>query len=138
MGVIKMLSQTSELTSADDKIETAECTEIPASTKKPQIPRSKIPQSSVQFNSSDKRITIKTLDVPRDHIGTLRTPGPGTYGHDVEGNRQACNKWPRMFDRPVERELQTEIVPKPLRTEMTNDLDFKRHRNKLEYLSMYY
>ena len=57
----------------------------------------------------------------RDNLAPLYTPGPGTYGHDVECNRQACNKWPRMFDRPVARELRPELTPKALRTEMTDD-----------------
>ena len=70
---------------------------------------------------SDKRVTKTTRDLARDHLAPLYTPGPGTYGHDVECNRQACNKWPRMFDRPVARELRPELTPKALRTEMTDD-----------------
>ena len=69
----------------------------------------------------DKRVTKTTRDLARDHLAPLYTPGPGTYGHDVECNRQACNKWPRMFDRPVARELRPELTPKALRTEMTDD-----------------
>ena len=61
--------------------------------------------------------------MPRDRLAPHYTPGPGTYGHSVECNRQACNKWPRMFDRPVARELRPELTPKALRTEMTDDQD---------------
>jgi len=81
----------------------------------------KIVQNFIHFNSSDKRVTKTTRDLARDHLAPLYTPGPGTYGHDVECNRQACNKWPRMFDRPVARELRPELTPKALRTEMTDD-----------------
>ena len=80
------------------------------------------PQSQARLKSIlDKRVTKTTRDLARDHLAPLYTPGPGTYGHDVECNRQACNKWPRMFDRPVARELRPELTPKALRTEMTDD-----------------
>ena len=69
------------------------------------------------------------------------TPGAGTYDHDVERNRQVCNKWPRMFDRPIARKpIILPVMPdtKALRTEMIEDRDFKRHRNRCAYLSLYY
>merc|ERR1719378_371099 len=91
--------------------------------------------SAVPFNTSAKRVNKKWIS-----SGTP-TPGAGTYDHDVERNRQVCNKWPRMFDRPIARKpIILPVMPdtKALRTEMIEDRDLKRHRNRVAYLSLYY
>ena len=66
----------------------------------------------------------------------IDNPGLGSYEHDVERNRQIGDKWPRMFGRPVE--LPPVPPMRALRTEMIEDRDFKRHRNRLSYMSLYF
>ncbi|NWI65836.1 PIFO protein, partial [Todus mexicanus] len=62
-------------------------------------------------------------------------PGPGTY----EGDKQPHKKitWPMKFGSP-----DWSLVPTPaqrmLRMEMTIDKEFRKHRNRVAYLSLFY
>ncbi|XP_043932929.1 protein pitchfork [Protopterus annectens] len=84
--------------------------------------------SSAPFSISANRFQEKTES-------TVLTPGPGSYEHDVARNQKVS--WPMKFDRP-DWSLVPSLPKRTLRTELVSDKEFRKHRNRVAYLSLYY
>ncbi|KAM8795949.1 ciliary microtubule-associated protein 3 [Eudromia elegans] len=79
---------------------------------------------------------IKTPRFPEKPLEREFFPGPGTY----EADKLLLPKkitWPMKFGSP-----DWSLVPKPvkktLKTELAADREFRKHRNRLAYLSLHY
>uniref|UniRef100_A0A667YR49 Si:ch211-66i15.4 n=1 Tax=Myripristis murdjan TaxID=586833 RepID=A0A667YR49_9TELE len=60
---------------------------------------------------------------------------PGTYAHDVEGNRKVS--WPMCFGRPDWSALP-QLEKRSLRVKVGEATDFLKQRSRVAYLSLYY
>ncbi|XP_042198179.1 protein pitchfork-like [Callorhinchus milii] len=65
----------------------------------------------------------------------LVTPGPGTYEHQLKCNRRIT--WPMKFSSP-DWSLVSSPKRRTLRIELPSDKDFRKHRNKMAYFSLYF
>ena len=95
----------------------------------PDQSRSRILQpGKTPFNSSAVRVTTKP-------DATLSMPGPGTYSHEVAISRKVV--WPMSFGSPDWVRFP-QLEKKTLRAELQCDRDFKKHRARVAYLSLYF
>ncbi|NXS94635.1 PIFO protein, partial [Jacana jacana] len=82
----------------------------------------------VPFSTKTPRFPDKTSD--KDFF-----PGPGTYETDKRVHKKIT--WPMKFGSP-----DWSLVPTPakrmLKTELTIDREFRKHRDRVAYLSLYY
>ncbi|MEE6508381.1 hypothetical protein FKM82_020866, partial [Ascaphus truei] len=62
-------------------------------------------------------------------------PSPGTYDHNTERNRMVS--WPGKFGAPDWSAVPT-LERRALKSELPEDKEFRKHRNRLAYLSLYY
>ncbi|XP_044287906.1 protein pitchfork [Varanus komodoensis] len=83
---------------------------------------------TVPFCSNSERFSEQLLD--KDFF-----PGPGTYDPNKMPHRHVT--WPGKFGSP-----DWSLVPTPVkrtfRTELLSDKEFRKHRNLVAYLSLYY
>ncbi|XP_039620431.1 protein pitchfork-like [Polypterus senegalus] len=62
-------------------------------------------------------------------------PGPGAYEHDVSRTRKVS--WPMRFGSPDWMQIPT-LEQRTLKPEFISDTQFRKHRNRIAYLSLYY
>ncbi|XP_067863646.1 ciliary microtubule-associated protein 3-like [Heptranchias perlo] len=84
--------------------------------------------SSAPFGSTAQRSKQSSLN-------SMVIPGPGTYEPSDKRNRHVT--WPMKFGAP-----DWNLVPAPkkrtLRIELASDKEFRRHRNRVAYFSLYF
>ncbi|XP_072419791.1 ciliary microtubule-associated protein 3-like isoform X1 [Chiloscyllium punctatum] len=84
--------------------------------------------SSAPFGSSTPRSRESSLN-------KLVVPGPGTYHPNEQRNQHVT--WPMKFGAP-----DWNLVPAPkkrtLRIELASDKEFRKHRNRVAYFSLYF
>ncbi|XP_069798332.1 ciliary microtubule-associated protein 3-like [Narcine bancroftii] len=84
--------------------------------------------SNVPFGSTSQRSK-------QSSSSKFQIPGPGTYELNTPRNRHVT--WPMKFDSP-----DWSLVPAPkkrtLRIELAGDKEFRKHRNRVAYFSLYY
>ncbi|XP_048409416.1 protein pitchfork-like isoform X2 [Stegostoma tigrinum] len=84
--------------------------------------------SSVPFGSS-------TASRRQSSLNKLVVPGPGTYQPNEQRNQHVT--WPMKFGAP-----DWNLVPAPqkrtLRIELASDKEFRKHRNRVAYFSLYF
>ncbi|XP_078586687.1 ciliary microtubule-associated protein 3-like [Branchiostoma floridae x Branchiostoma japonicum] len=68
-------------------------------------------------------------------LDPLINPGPGTYEHDIKRNRQVS--WPSQFGAPI-HPIQPTPEKRTLKTELLSDKEFRKHKNRVAYLSLYW
>ncbi|XP_065763081.1 ciliary microtubule-associated protein 3 [Muntiacus reevesi] len=71
----------------------------------------------------------------RTHSKDPCYPGPGTY--NVENKAPQKVTWPMKFGSPDWAQVPC-LQKRTLKTELSTDKDFRKHRNHLAYLSLYY
>ncbi|XP_061113290.1 ciliary microtubule-associated protein 3-like isoform X1 [Conger conger] len=84
--------------------------------------------SKVPFHSSEPR--FRSAAVTQDI-----TPGPGSYSHDTVQDRKVV--WPMKFGA-TNWDLVVQPKKVTLRTEAPSERDFKKQRDKVAQLSLYY
>ncbi|XP_010829149.1 PREDICTED: protein pitchfork-like isoform X3 [Bison bison bison] len=62
-------------------------------------------------------------------------PGPTTYNLEIKPPKRV--RWPMKFGSPDWAQVPC-LQKRTLRTELPTDKDFRKHRNRLAYLSLYY
>uniref|UniRef100_A0A4W3GLH8 Protein pitchfork n=1 Tax=Callorhinchus milii TaxID=7868 RepID=A0A4W3GLH8_CALMI len=67
--------------------------------------------------------------------GILCISSPGTYEHQLKCNRRIT--WPMKFSSP-DWSLVSSPKRRTLRIELPSDKDFRKHRNKMAYFSLYF
>lgn len=80
------------------------------------------------FHSTEERFKQPTMN-------STITPGPGVYNHNVLQNRKV--QWPQQFGAPI-TPIQPSPIRRAVRTELFSDKEFRKYRNRVAYLSMYY
>ncbi|XP_006899409.1 PREDICTED: protein pitchfork [Elephantulus edwardii] len=62
-------------------------------------------------------------------------PGPGSYNPEIKPPRKVT--WPMKFGSPDWAQVPC-LQKRSLRSELPTDKDFRKHRNRVAYLSLYY
>ncbi|XP_007076446.2 protein pitchfork isoform X1 [Panthera tigris] len=62
-------------------------------------------------------------------------PGPGTYNPEMKPPKKIT--WPMKFGSPDWAQVPC-LQKRTLRTELSTDKDFRKHRNRVAYLSLFY
>ncbi|XP_058159036.1 ciliary microtubule-associated protein 3 isoform X2 [Dasypus novemcinctus] len=62
-------------------------------------------------------------------------PGPGTYNPEINPPRKVV--WPMKFGSPDWAQVPC-LQKRTLKAELSTDKDFRKHRNRVAYLSLYY
>ncbi|XP_036726575.1 protein pitchfork isoform X2 [Balaenoptera musculus] len=62
-------------------------------------------------------------------------PGPTTYNPEIKPPKKVT--WPMKFGSPDWAQVPC-LQKRTLRTELPTDKDFRKHRNRVAYLSLYY
>ncbi|XP_047639036.1 protein pitchfork-like [Phacochoerus africanus] len=74
--------------------------------------------------------------LPRFKAGSKDTyPGPGTYNPEVKTSQKII--WPMKFGPPDWAQIPC-LQKRTLKAELPTDKDFRKHRNRVAYLSLYY
>nr|XP_005308337.1 protein pitchfork [Chrysemys picta bellii] len=88
-----------------------------------------------KFQPAAAPFSVKSSRFPQKALDRELFPGPGTYEADKLPHKKIT--WPMKFGSP-----DWALVPMPerrtLRTELITDKEFRKHRNRLAYLSLYY
>ncbi|TRY87001.1 hypothetical protein DNTS_009111 [Danionella cerebrum] len=84
------------------------------------------PPGKAPFNSSAERFRASAAEV---------NPGPGAYAH--EELRGMKVEWPMKFGSPDWSKVPM-LEKRALRTELINDKDFRKQRNRVAYLNLFY
>ncbi|XP_018432297.1 PREDICTED: protein pitchfork [Nanorana parkeri] len=84
--------------------------------------------SYAPFNFNAARIPEKMTDISLN-------PSPGTYEHNIERGRKVS--WPGRFGSPDWSSVPS-LQKRTLRSELPTDKEFRKNRNRLAYLSLYY
>nr|XP_020739026.1 protein pitchfork isoform X2 [Odocoileus virginianus texanus] len=71
----------------------------------------------------------------RTHSKDPCYPGPGTYKLEKKAPQKVT--WPMKFGSPDWAQVPC-LQKRTLKTELSTDKDFRKHRNHLVYLSLYY
>lgn len=80
------------------------------------------------FETSEVRFKARKVD-------QMKTPGPGTYEHDIERNRRIS--WPKQFGPPISP-IQPVSARRTLKTELLGDKEFRKFRNRVAYFQLYF
>uniref|UniRef100_A0A8D0P2G3 Primary cilia formation n=1 Tax=Sus scrofa TaxID=9823 RepID=A0A8D0P2G3_PIG len=62
-------------------------------------------------------------------------PGPATYNPEIKPSRKVS--WPMKFGSPDWAQVPC-LQKRTLKAELPTDKDFRKHRNRVAYLSLYY
>ncbi|XP_061042164.1 ciliary microtubule-associated protein 3-like isoform X2 [Eubalaena glacialis] len=62
-------------------------------------------------------------------------PGPGTYNPEIKAPKKII--WPMKFGSPDWAQVPC-LQKRTLKAELSTDKDFRKHRNRVAYLSLYY
>ncbi|XP_076976037.1 ciliary microtubule-associated protein 3 isoform X2 [Tamandua tetradactyla] len=62
-------------------------------------------------------------------------PGPGTYNPEIKSPQKII--WPMKFGSPDWAQVP-HLQKRTLKAELSTDKDFRKHRNRVAYLSLYY
>uniref|UniRef100_UPI00398F6CDE ciliary microtubule-associated protein 3-like n=1 Tax=Pristiophorus japonicus TaxID=55135 RepID=UPI00398F6CDE len=84
--------------------------------------------STAPFGSTTQRSKQSTLN-------KLVVPGPGTYEPNDQKSRHVA--WPMKFGSP-DWNLVPSLKKRTLRIELASDKEFRRHRNRVAYFSLYF
>ncbi|XP_069801481.1 ciliary microtubule-associated protein 3 [Dendropsophus ebraccatus] len=87
------------------------------------------------FSPSFAPFNIKAIRFPDKKTDVVLNPSPGTYEHDTKLGRKVS--WPGSFGTPEWSEVPS-LELKTLRTELQADKEFRKTRNRVAYLSLYY
>lgn len=88
----------------------------------------RITPSHKPFHSSEERFRYAAMR-------SSTTPGPGVYDLNVVRNKKV--QWPQQFGAPI-KPIQPSPVKRTIKTELFSDKEFRKYRNRVAYLSMYY
>ncbi|XP_060056973.1 ciliary microtubule-associated protein 3 isoform X2 [Erinaceus europaeus] len=72
---------------------------------------------------------------PRFREDSKNIPGPGTYNPIIKPPAKIT--WPMKFGSPDWAQVPC-LQKRTLKTELSTDKDFRKHRNRVAYLSLYY
>ncbi|KAM5256078.1 ciliary microtubule-associated protein 3 [Ctenodactylus gundi] len=72
---------------------------------------------------------------PRSYAKEPSYPGPGTYNPEKKPPSKVS--WPMKFGSPDWCQIPC-LQKRTLKAELSTDKDFKKHRNRMAYLSLYY
>ncbi|KAF4096510.1 hypothetical protein G5714_022479 [Onychostoma macrolepis] len=93
----------------------------------PDWTRSEVcPPGNAPFNSTTARFR---------HSNTDSSPGPGAYVHDTGQSKVVS--WPMKFGSPDWSNVPS-LERRALRTELYHDKEFRKQRNRVAYLSLFY
>ncbi|XP_007947491.1 protein pitchfork [Orycteropus afer afer] len=116
-------------------------------------------RTSVRFQSNNKNPTLypgmyQKVDSPEEKhkqsfapfnvmlprcgkcdLGKFVYPGPGTYNPEMKPPRKIA--WPMKFGSPDWAQVPC-LQKRTLKTELSTDKEFRKHRNRVAYLSLYY
>ncbi|XP_060792731.1 ciliary microtubule-associated protein 3-like isoform X2 [Neoarius graeffei] len=84
------------------------------------------PPGKTSFNSTSSRFVSTAVN---------SNPGPGTYVADGPHHRRVS--WPMKFGSPDWSQVPM-LERRALHTELPCDKEFKKHRNRVAYLRLYY
>ncbi|XP_077151540.1 ciliary microtubule-associated protein 3 [Ranitomeya variabilis] len=87
------------------------------------------------FSPSYAPFNIKALRFPDKKTDIVLNPSPGTYEHSTKQGRKVS--WPGRFGSP-EWSVVPSLEKKTLRSELLTDKEFRKTRNRVAYLSLYY
>ncbi|XP_023975700.1 protein pitchfork-like isoform X2 [Physeter macrocephalus] len=62
-------------------------------------------------------------------------PGPGTYNPEIKAPQKVT--WPMKFGSPDWAQVPC-LQKRTLKAELSTDKEFRKHRNRVAYLSLYY
>ncbi|XP_072553334.1 ciliary microtubule-associated protein 3 isoform X2 [Salminus brasiliensis] len=86
------------------------------------------PPGRTPFNSSNQRFRSKPATASS-------SPGPGAYAHDTPHNQKVS--WPMKFGSPDWSRV-SQLERKAIRTELPCDKEFKKQRQRVAYLHLFY
>lgn len=87
------------------------------------------------FTPSYAPFSIKEDRFPAKVSDAELHPGPGAYELEVPIHRRVT--WPMKFGSP-DWSLVPSLEKRTLRSELITDKEFRKHRNRVSYLSLYY
>ncbi|XP_006866060.1 PREDICTED: protein pitchfork [Chrysochloris asiatica] len=105
-----------------------DATHYPGMYQTVHSPEEKHKQSFAPFN----------VKLPRDRKTILEKdfyPGPGTYNPEIRPPPKVA--WPMKFGSPDWAKVPC-LQKRTLKAELSTDKDFRKHRNRVAYLSLYY
>ncbi|CAM5170769.1 protein pitchfork [Chelonia mydas] len=88
-----------------------------------------------KFQPAYAPFSVKSSRFPQKALDREFFPGPGTYEADKLPHKKIT--WPMKFGSP-DWSLVPVLERRTLRTELITDKEFRKHRNRLAYLSLYY
>nr|XP_023649396.1 protein pitchfork isoform X1 [Paramormyrops kingsleyae] len=87
-----------------------------------------LPPCKPPFSSSTQRFMTQRVTLDSN-------PGPGLYAHDAPHTRKVS--WPMRFGPPDWTQVPM-LKRRSLRTELISDKEFRKQRNRVAYLHLYY
>ncbi|XP_073416847.1 ciliary microtubule-associated protein 3 isoform X2 [Dendrobates tinctorius] len=87
------------------------------------------------FSPNYAPFNIKALRFPDKKTDIILNPSPGAYEHSTKQGRKVS--WPGRFGSP-EWSVVPSLEKKTLRSELLTDKEFRKTRNRVAYLSLYY
>ncbi|KAI2649605.1 Protein pitchfork [Labeo rohita] len=84
------------------------------------------PPGKAPFNSTTVKLRPSNTD---------SGPGPGAYVHDTIQSKKVL--WPMKFGSPDWSKVPS-LEKRALRTELIHDKEFRKQRNRVAYLSLFY
>ncbi|XP_075706759.1 ciliary microtubule-associated protein 3 [Rhinoderma darwinii] len=87
------------------------------------------------FSPSYASFNIKAVRFPDKKTDIYLNPSPGTYEHATKQGRKVS--WPGRFGSPEWSEVPS-LERRTLRSELLTDKEFRKARNRVAYLSLYY
>ncbi|KAM9320180.1 ciliary microtubule-associated protein 3 [Gastrophryne carolinensis] len=87
------------------------------------------------FSASYTPFNIQARRFPDKITAISLNPSPGAYEHDIKLGRKVS--WPGRFGSPDWSSVPT-LQKKTLRSELSTDKEFRKNRNRVAYLSLYY
>uniref|UniRef100_A0A8C5V3E6 Ciliary microtubule associated protein 3 n=1 Tax=Microcebus murinus TaxID=30608 RepID=A0A8C5V3E6_MICMU len=99
----------------------------PGMYQKVRLQEEKHKQSFAPFNALVPRF--------RSYSKDTYCPGPGTYNPEMKPHPKVA--WPMRFGSPDWAQVPC-IQKRTFKTELSTDKDFRKHRNRVAYLSLFY
>ncbi|XP_072280266.1 ciliary microtubule-associated protein 3 [Pyxicephalus adspersus] len=100
------------------------------------------PAEYQSFWSKEKRVSaswapfnIQAVRFPDKMTDISLNPSPGTYEHYIKLGRKVS--WPGRFGSPDWSSVPS-LEKRTLRSELSTDKEFRKNRNRVAYLSLYY
>ncbi|XP_040193638.1 protein pitchfork-like [Rana temporaria] len=87
------------------------------------------------FSESYAPFSIKDVRFPGKMTDISQNPSPGTYEHYTEQGRKVS--WPGRFGSPDWSSVPS-LPKRTFKSELSTDKEFRKNRNRVAYLSLYY